>query len=474
MKKILLVIIMFFCCINVNALERSFTGYDTIDNVMYFKENNGVYYFRKAKEIRDVETNSTAYCLEPFVDLKEGINYTVSNTQLGLSDELLDKVRLIAYYGYGYKNHTDTKWITITQIMIWRTLYPNNAFGWAEPTSKNAIFPYGKEIEELKGLVNSHYKLPAIEKENKVSINKRVVLNDPNNVLKYYDIVSSDFDAKIEGNKLIINTKEEKDGEIILQRASNIHKDDLVFLISPGSQSLVEIGNITPINYLIKVHVESGKIKITKVDKETDLTNPQGDASLDGAIYSIYDANMNHIKQFTVKDNVAIFDNLNYGKYFIKETSSGDGYYVDNEIYEININENNINQELRLGNIVIKSKIKIIKNYGSLEDYENDSMKREKGIIFNIYDKNEELVYSGETDENGAIMVDLPYGEYVIKQVNSTPGYKKIDDYKLIVGKDNSISETIVFNDFKVVVPNAGINIYDLIRGFICLKQFCL
>ena len=472
MKKFLLVIIIFFCCINVNALERKFTGYDTIGNVMYYKENGGVYYFRMAKEIRDVSTDTTAYCLEPFIELNEQAVYSTSNNQLGLSDEMWNKVKLIAYYGYGYKNHTDKKWITITQMTIWRTLYPQNRFEWVDPETRMPLRPYEKEIKELNTLVNNHNVLPDIPKDTKTSIKTKIELKDSNNVLNNYVIVKSDFDSKIENNTLIVNTQEEQEGEIILQRAGNIHKNDQLTLIGLGSQSLIEIGNITPIDYDVKIHVESGEIKITKVDKETDLIEPQGEASLDGAVYEIYDSNMNFLQDSTIKDNTALFDNLKYGKYFIKEKSSGDGYYVDNETYEINIDENNINQKIRLGNIAIKSKITIVKKYGSLEEYNNDNMQREKDITFNIYDKNEELVFTGTTDENGEIKLELPYGEYIIRQVNTTEGYTKIDDYKLVIGKDNNVSETIVFNDFKVIVPNAGVGMNNLILRLICLRLF--
>ncbi len=472
MKKFLLVIIIFFCCVNVKALERKFTGYDTIGNVMYYKEKDGVYYFRMAKEIRDISTGNTTYCLEPFIDLNEQAVYSTSNNQLGLSNEMWNKVKLIAYYGYGYRDHTDKKWVTITQMTIWRTLYPQNKFEWVDPETRKVINPYGKEINELYALINNHNILPEIPKDSKVSVRTKIELKDNKNVLNNYDIIKSDFDSKIENNTLIINTQEEQEGEIILQRAGNIHKNDQLTLINPGSQSLMEIGNITPIDYDVKIHVESGEIKITKVDKETDLIEPQGEASLDGAVYEIYDSNMNFLQDSTIKDNTALFDNLKYGKYFIKEKSAGDGYNVDNEIYEIDIDENNINHKIRLGNIAIKSKITIVKKYGSLEDYNSDNMLREKDITFNIYDKNEDLVFTGTTDDNGELKLELPYGEYIIRQVNTTEGYTKIDDYKLIIGKDNNISETIVFNDFKVVVPNAGVGINMLIKRLICLKLF--
>ena len=483
MKKILLVIILFFCCINVYALERSFAGFDSteLNGISYYKYKDGVYYFKNAKEIKDTATGNTAYCLEPFIDLVDYSTYSTSNGQFGLSNAMWDKVKLISYYGYGYKNHTNKKWVSITQMVIWRTLYPNYKFEWVDQSAnRNVIHPYDKEIKELNELVSSHYKIPTIEENIKTDINSTLILEDQNNVLKHYKIISSDFDARIEDNKLIVNAKEEKIGEIVLERASKTYNNDFLFFTKSGSQSLIERGNIKPITYKINIVVESGSIKVTKVDKDTDLIDPQGDASLDGAVYEIYDENMNLVASKMIENNLAVFEDLEYGKYFVKEKSAGTGYYVDSDSYEVNIDSNMLEQNVRLGNFVIKSKITIIKNYGSLEDFNNNKMRREKNIVFNVYDKNNTLVFSGITDSNGEITFELPYGEYTIKQMNTTDGYKKTDDYHLVIDENNNLSETIVFNDFKVVVPNAGVYtgvihkvIKSLFRSALCTRLFC-
>ena len=456
MKKFLLIIFIFFCCVSVNALEKQFASYDTLPGIMYYKKDGSTYYFRSAKEIKDTSTGATAYCLQPFTDLIDNLTYTSSDSHFDLSDELWNKVQLYAYYGYGYKGHTDTKWVTITQMSIWRAIYPNNKFEWVDPSTRVVINPYDKEINELNNLVNNHNKKPGIDTDIKTSIDTSLELNDSNNVIDNYKIIKSDFDARIDNNKLIINTKEEKEGYIELKKESNYYNNEFMLFKRNGSQALALRGNISPIDFRIKITVESGSIKVTKVDKDTDLIDPQGEASLDGAVYEVFDENMNLVESLTIKDNTATFENLKYGTYYVKEKSAGEGYYVDNEIYEVKINNDTIDQKVRLGNFVIKSKITIVKNYGSLEDFNSNKMKREKGIVFNVYDKNDDFVLTGITDEKGELTFELPYGEYVIRQMNTTEGYKKTDDYKLVVNSNNNISETIVFNDFKVKVPNAG------------------
>ena len=67
------------------------------------------------------------YCIEPFLYMAEDHyeGYIGYKDTFGLSEEVINKMNIIAYYGYGYQNHTDPKWYAITQMMIWETVEPN-------------------------------------------------------------------------------------------------------------------------------------------------------------------------------------------------------------------------------------------------------------------------------------------------------------------------------------------------------------
>ena len=93
-------------------------------------------------------------------------------------------------------------------------------------------------------------------------------------------------------------------------------------------------------------------------------------------------------------------------------------------------------------------------------------MKREKNINFLIFDSSNNLVYSGITNKNGILEVVLPYGNYVLKQINSTNGYKVADDYLFSIDEKSSYSIDIVLYDFKIDVPNAGINLIEYLNYF--------
>ena len=115
MKKFLLILFLFFSCVTVNAAERKFSSAEQLNGIAYYKYDGHLYYFRDAKVIRDTSTGEVAYCLEPFIDLIDNSTYARASNpvnQSNLTQAQWKRVRLLSYYGYGYKNHTDKKWIS--------------------------------------------------------------------------------------------------------------------------------------------------------------------------------------------------------------------------------------------------------------------------------------------------------------------------------------------------------------------------
>ena len=468
MKKFLLIIFLFLSCMNVFASERSFRGSEYIENVFYVKNSGSVTQYRRAQVIRDTVTGEIAYCIEPFSLLVNDSYYdenTAYNSIYGISKDKWEKIKLYAYYGYGYKNHTSINWVNITQMSIWRTLFPSYQFDWLNNLDdKTVIYPYENELKELNELVDSHYILPSFEKEQVFSIGESIELTDTNNVLKYYTIISSNFDATISGNTLKINAVNgDKEGRIIIRRAGDVN-NQVKYFYSSESQNVMERGYINVVNMEIKIKIKSGKIIVNKIDSETKEKTPQGEAILDGATFQLLNEKKEVIKELTTENNTLEFDSLPFGKYYVKEKQSGTGYYLNQKEYEIIIGKDNLEQEIDIGNQVIKSKIKIIKQFGSKEDFENNKMSNEENIEFNIYDKDGNIVYTGKTNSEGIIETELPYGTYMVEQINTTDGYEKIDKFELVVNEENSISYDLVLNDFKIEIPNAYI---DHIKSFI-------
>lgn len=461
------ILIIFFCALliftnsKVYATEASFSIFEKLGNIANLKHDDVYYYFYYAYAIRNTDTKNMAYCIEPFTDLIEKIPYTGYknyDSKFGFSKELWDKLKLLSYYGYGYKNHTDEKWINITQVAIWREVDPRHTFEWIDNVyDRNVVKPYEKELKELYDLVNNHAKLPNIDKEITLSINSTATLEDSNLVLNDFKIKDSTIDASIEDNKLIINTKN-SGGEITLIKEGALKKDS-EFFYNSSSQKIIERGNYDPIEYKIKVNVESGSIKIIKVDSDTESLAPQGEASLVGAVYDVLDTKGKSVGEIKIgSDNTGLLSNVAYGKYVIKEKSPGTGYLLDEEEYEVEIGKDNLDIVITLKNKVVERKVKLIKYYGNKEEYENNSMKKEKNVTFEIYDKNNTLIYTDSTDDDGTIEVILPYGNYLVKQISTTSNYEKVEDFTIVIDENSPSVIEIVLNDLEIEVPDAYID----------------
>ncbi len=476
MKKytliIFILILFLFGVKEVCATEAIFSGAESLTGVSYVKYDGYYYHFRNAKAIRNVNTGNIAYCIEPFATLVDGSSYTgyiEYNNIFKLSKEQWERLKLLAYYGYGYRGHTDKKWITITQILIWRTVDPKHSFNWIDNVNdRNVIYPYENEIQELESLIANHKVLPNISSKITMSINSTLELVDENHVINNFRIKYSEIDAEIIDNKLVINSSDVGSKKIVLVKEFGGADSSVEFFYRNDSQSVIERGNVDSVEIEFEVNVESGSIKIIKVDSSTKDVYPSGEASLVGAKYSVCDLDDHVVGAITIASNSeGVLENIPYGFYKIKEITPGVGYYLDSKEYLVEINHSNLNIVKILENKVIDSKIKIVKYYGSKEDYDNSTMRLESGIKFEFYNRFGDLVHTAITDELGEIEVVLPYGQYTLKQVNSTENYNKVHDIDFVVDETSNVSIYLPLYDLEIDVPDAyieeGNSLYDVI-----------
>lgn len=469
MFKIFLFALIIFSFTKVFA--ASFYTGENLD-ISYLKNDGITSYYRNARAIRNVNTDNIAYCIEPFETLIDHITYkgySEYDSIFNISKDAYEKVKLISYYGYGYKNHTSSKWISITQMSIWRELEKNKTFEWIDNTlNKNIISPFNTETEELKELVRKHNLKPDIPTEIKMGINEKIEFTDRNGVLEQYSVKRYNVIPGLAGNKLTITSRHEGVFFVTLVRNEKYLEKDVEYFYNKDSQSLIERGNIIPEELIIMVWVSSGSLKLTKVDADSKEITPSGEGILIGAKYELINSKDEVVKTLEIgEDNESYVDGLAYGKYTLREIEASTGYQLDLKEYEITIDEDNKNIELILENKIIEKKIKIIKYYGSKEEQLNGTLKKEVNITFDIYDLNNNLYGSYSTDINGEIEVILPYGSYVIRQVNTTTNYDKVADIELEINEDTL--EELVFSlyDLEIEVPPAGIstlNIFSFLR----------
>ena len=412
--------------------------------------NSHITYFQKARFFRKTNTNEFAYCIEPFSIFNENSKYESTTTPYNLSESQIDKISKIAHFGYGYKNHTDPKWYAITQFMIWKES-ANGDYYFTDSLNGNRIDRFNDEMNEINNLINNYNKIPHFNEEYTIISGNNLILEE-----NFENIKITGDNQILENNKLIINPTKEGIYTYNLVKEDNTNNKPYIFYQSSNSQNLIETGNIPNLSTSFKVNVLKTEIELTKIDKDTKSIIPKGEASLDGAIYSLYDENNNLIKDLIIENNQSIINNIPLGKYYIKEKQAGIGYLLDTNTYEIDITKEKTKHQLIVENKVIEKTITIEKKYG-----DNNTFKSEENISFEIYNNNYERISTITTNNLGIAQITLPYGTYTIKQVNTTDGYKKVDDINITI--DNREEELIELKDLKIEVPNTSTNNYILL-----------
>ena len=117
--------------------------------------------------------------------------------------------------------------------------------------------------------------------------------------------------------------------------------------------------------------------------KDNNSEIPQGEASLNGAIYELYDEE-GKLKDTIITGKKNKIENIPLGKYILKEKTASKGYLLDTNEYNIEITKDNLNVELIVYEEVIKRKVEIFKVLASNTTGE---LKPEKNITFEIYNK---------------------------------------------------------------------------------------
>ena len=470
MKKIiisigLLITILMGLKIEVYAATYTDQFYlsDYIENVYYAKNKNGAIYYRNGRITKRRSDDNIVYCIQPFTDLKEDIDYTGYDYNyeelLNTTTEKWERIQLLAYYGYGYGEHTDPKWYSITQIMIWETIDETSRFYWTDTFKGDEITKFTEEKEELDNLVEKHNIKPSFNASTfDMSVSSEITITDTNNVLENYELKEENENIKIQGNTLIYqSTENEETINIELVRKRNIYQSIPIIYVDSKYQNVLSIGSYDTISANLTINIESGSLKIIKQDSETQSINPQGEASLIGTTYELFDDKNNLIDELIIgEDSTTSINNLKYGNYILKEKNSGIGYQLDSNEYHFSITNQNKNIELVLNNQVIKSKIRLYKYYQS----EKTTKESEKNIKFQIINNKGEIYKEVTTDENGFIEFELPYGTYTITQVNTTDGYYKVDDFTITI--DETTEDIIEYSLTDLKVPNTNQTNYNM------------
>lgn len=223
----------------------------------------------------------------------------------------------------------------------------------------------------------------------------------------------------------------------------------------------------------------TGKISIKKSDSKG---NVQGEASLEGAEYTVYGADGQEVGKITTdKDGNGSIENLVLGTYTVKETKAPEAYDLDWNTYTVELTYKDQNTAIILGNVDSKENVKTGKIEIKKTDTEGNPLKSgEFGIYANadmyigdtLYKKGQ-LVVSIKTDDSGvARSDDLPYGSYYVKEI-SAPTQEAGNSHNFVLSDDTQYvkingknkTDTVTFVDKKVTASKTTITGTDEIKG---------
>lgn len=451
MKKrilvVLLTFVLFLPFIKVKAGNMdSYVDWNLDRSVFAHKVQNGTEHINNLAMM--TVDGKIAYCIEPGIDANKGSYYSstinIYDTNLGWANT--KKLSLIGYYGYGYPGHDEKAYYMAAQELIWREMGVESVW-WtdAKVGGNNLNIDYYKN--EILRLVNNYEITPEFDFKKEYMVGDEFSINDKNNVLDGYEIVSNE-NVNISGNTLNIKVKD-KDNNFTLRRKQN--GKTTMYYYKDGYQT---IGTFEfPYNYEKSYSIDHfyGKIIVDKLDLDTDGKIPAStEASLEGAEYGLYDKDGNLLQTKKTDENGKIeFDNLTKNNYTIKEITPSKGYTVDKWTSKTFIGTGTREVIIKSYEQIIKNKIFITK---VLDDADSKTCTPEEGILFGIYDLVGNLIISKKTDENGNITFELPYGKYILKQESTKEGIDKVKDRVIEVKKDG-IRQNITLVNHRLPEP---------------------
>lgn len=383
------------------------------------------------------------YCIEPgivYLNLKDGKYTTVKNSiqfpsLTGLDTDVLDELHLIGYFGYGYNGDKSDEMYVATQLLIWNTVVPNSS---AVYSGEKSVI--NQKMKEIQNRVDNANRKPSFNSKTlEINLNEEVEIIDSNGMLNQGYTVSAciNCNATIQDNSLIVSSNNIGTARVILSRKISDNSKGSILYVAGTHQKLMSFGDPASVESTVNFKVNGSEIRIQKSDKETGKIEAQGDATLKGAIYGIYDSDNNLVTELATDENGQASYYVGYGTYTVKELVAPIGYKLSDEVFTITIDEINADEGVTIlaHDEVIKGKGIIYKESISV----NGTIKAENGAEFNIINSKGEIVKKLVTDEDGVSLLKLPYGSYTLHQTKGLKNHSLSEDIPFTITSEDKV-----------------------------------
>ena len=476
MKKFILLLALFLMCdvahashLDLVPINGVYSSQRNISNGSYFSSNQKKYFM----------DGRIVYCVEPgkgiYTNDYSGINDLYSS---GISNDVIDRIGLIGYFGYDYPGHNSDNYFMATQELIWEFVGNNEVHFTTGINDTGNMINIDYEKNEIMSLVNQYYVKPSFDGELVSGIyGDEFVFVDSNNVLSNYEVKSNN--ARIDGNKLIISFSKLGSDNVILSRkkydnlSSVFYRDDssqdFMFLRAPNVESVVYLESYIPMN-IISINKKGLLLDDYDGDfifKEKGLSGIHFGLYASDDIYNCDDLiymKDELVSELVTVDGVVSSALLPNGNYYLKEISTLDDFVLDSSIYNIHLDNSEkevFNYMVDLKNERQKIFLSLSKNGQVFDGIVSDSGSYLdvplSGIKFGLYSSNDIYNCDGNlvvgkdtllrelvTDSDGNIneKLDIPLGTYYLKELETLKGYKldnNIYEFNVSRGSDDSI-----------------------------------
>ncbi|HAP5595602.1 TPA: VaFE repeat-containing surface-anchored protein [Enterococcus faecalis] len=401
-----------------------------------------------------------AFCIEPGVSAAEGQVYTATALKNYLKNSnVRKKTSLISYLGYvTNKDKSDEQYIA-AQFMIWEAL------GTKIPI-KNIRVDYDRRKAEIQRLINNFGEKATFNNQtHTVKIGETLKVKNKNDFLKYVKDIQKPkgVNVSIHGNEVWITvTKEAPDKAKIQLNKIKVQGAPLAYR-RPGAQTIGVLHPTEPNASVINLQIlKQGNIRVFKEDAETGV-KAQGAASLENAVYGLYQADGKKIKEITLKKIngkvQAEIKDLDPGKYVLKEIKEPKGYVLSDEAIEIVVEPGKtVNATAK--DQVIKGTIDLVKvaNKDLVDSTNPDNKPKLAGIEITLTSKTTgKVVKTADNDGYATFGKNtVVFDTYILSETKGKEGYKLFEPLEVTISENGQtfhyvLEDKVIEQRLKVV-----------------------
>jgi uncharacterized surface anchored protein len=390
---------------------------------------------------------------------------------------------------------------------VWKFHQVNSTTGFEKIYDFYITVDYNSEQEQYYNILNNSLTAYLQVFKTDTETGKTIAL--ANTTFKIYNKDTKQFVSQYVGGKVYSEFKTDENGVFITYLKLVAGNYKLIETSSPSGYLLDEngldftIGSDTHYAYttygpFVTVYYENspikGQIEVIKNGEvftiEDGTFNYNDKTTLEGIVYNIYadedikssDGNYVYYNKgdlvgtiTTNKDGYAVSDKLPLGKYKVVEVKTNEEYILDETEYFVELTEVDnktaiVYSSLEMTNTLKKGKVEFTKTDLVTGDVIPNT-------IIEIYTENDELIFTGKTDDNGKVVIDnLKVGKYYILEKEAATGYLITDEKVYFELKDNGeivkvemkdapITGTLEFTKIDIStsnpLPNTLIEIYN-------------